>query len=232
VKYKAVIFDLFGTLVDNFSVGEHKGVLRTMASIVAAPADGFVRLWLDTFNERATGVFPSPDTVIEHICEKLGISAKVPQIQQAARIRYEFTRRALRSRPDAVSVLSCLKSQGYKTALISDCSAETPAAWKDTPLAPLIDVAVLSCLVGLKKPDPRIYLKTAQELGVEPQTCLYVGDGSSGELTGAAQVGMHPVLLNLSEDNPDAHQIDKEEWKGPAIPSLSEVLTLVGLTKQ
>jgi len=233
MKYKAVIFDLFGTLVDNFSLREQQDILARLASIVSAPADEFMRLWFGTFNERATGVFGSLEGNIEHICRKLGILAKAPQIQQAARIRRDFTRRALRPRPDAVSVLSRLKSRGYKTALISDCSAETPAAWGDTPLAPLIDVAVLSCLVGLKKPDPRIYQKAAQQLGVEPQTCLYVGDGSSGELTGAATVGMYPVLLRLpGEDSTDAHQIDREDWNGPTISSLTEVLTLVGLTKQ
>ncbi len=84
----------------------------------------------------------------------------------------------------------------------------------------------------MKKPDPRIYRIATDQLGVEPETCLYIGDGSSGELTGAAQVGMHPILLNLPENNPDAHQIDKEDWNGPAISSLSEVLMLVGLTKQ
>jgi putative hydrolase of the HAD superfamily len=227
MKYKAVIFDLFGTLVDNFSLREQQDILARMASVVSAPADEFMRLWFGTFSERATGVFGSLEGNIEHICRKLGISAKAPQIQQAAKIRYDFTRHALRPRPDAVQVLSALKSRGYKTALITDCSAETLAAWKDMPFAPLIDVAVFSCSVGLRKPDPRIYRLATKQLGVEPQSCLYIGDGSSGELTGAAQAGMHPVLLNLSEDNPDAHQIDKEDWNGPAISSLSEVLTLV-----
>lgn len=232
MKYKAVIFDLFGTLVNNFSIREQNAILLQMASIVSAPADEFMRLWFGIFNERATGVFGSLEGNIEHICRKLGILAKAHQIQQAAKIRYDFTRQALRPRPDAVQVLSALKSRGYNTALITDCSAETLAAWKDMPFAPLIDVAVFSCSVGLKKPDPRIYRIATDQLGVEPETCLYIGDGSSGELTGAAQVGMHPVLLSLLEDNPDAHQIDREEWAGPTISSLSEVLMLVGLTKQ
>ena len=131
-------------------------------------------------------------------------------------------------RPDAAETLSRLKSEGYKIGLISDCSAEVPAIWPDTVLAPLFDVTVFSCEVGIKKPDSRIYRLTTTRLGVEPETCLYVGDGSSRELTGAAQVGMHPVLLNLSEDNPDAHQIDREEWNGPMISSLSKVPALVG----
>lgn len=231
MRYKAIIFDLFGTLVDNFSLREHESVLQTMASIVGAPSDSFVRLWLGTFNERATGVLPSPETNIEYICRKLGIPTENTRIQKAGKIRVDFTVRSMVPRAGAIELLSRLKTSGYKTGLISDCSAELPAIWANTPLAPLMDVVVFSCLAGLKKPDPRIYRRATEQLSVEPQTCLYVGDGSSGELTGAAQVGMHPVLLNLPENNPDAHQIDKEDWNGPAISSLSEVLMLVGLTK-
>ena len=231
MKYKAVIFDLFGTLVDNFSIREQNNILLQMASIISAPADEFMRLWLGTFNERATGVLPSPEANIEHICRKLEIPAENTRIQQAARIRFDFTVRSMVPRAGAIELLSALKTSGYKTGLISDCSAELPAIWEDTPFAPLIDVAIFSCTVGLRKPDQRIYLKAAQQLGIEPQACLYVGDGSSRELTGAAQAGMHPVLIRVpDEDSADAHQIDKEDWNGPAISSLREVLDLVSLT--
>jgi putative hydrolase of the HAD superfamily len=230
MKYKAVIFDLFGTLVDNFSIREQNNILLQMASIVSAPADEFVRLWLGTFNERATGVLPSPEANIEHICRKLEIPAENTRIQQAARIRLDFTVRSMVPRAGAIELLSALKTSGYKTGLISDCSAELPAIWADTPFAPLIDVPIFSCTTGMRKPDPRIYRIATDQLGVKPETCLYIGDGSSRELTGAARVGMHPVLLNLPENNPDAHQIDREDWNGPAISSLREVLDLVSLT--
>jgi putative hydrolase of the HAD superfamily len=232
MKYQAVIFDLFGTLVNNFSIREQNAILLQMASIVSAPADEFMRLWLGTFNERATGILPSPETNIEYICRKLGIRTENAHIRKAAKIRFDLTVRSMVPRAGAIELLSSLKTCGYKTGLISDCSAELPAIWQDTPFAPLIDVPIFSCTAGMKKPDPRIYRIATDQLGVEPETCLYIGDGSSGELTGAAQVGMHPVLLSLLEDNPDAHQIDREEWAGPTISSLSEVLMLVGLTKQ
>jgi putative hydrolase of the HAD superfamily len=232
MKYKAVIFDLFGTLVPNMSLSEHRAVLTRMAHVLSAPPDDFAQLWFDTFNERSTGIFQSPHDNVEYICRTLGVSVNETQVKLATRIRFDYAVQSMMPRPDAIETLSCLKSYGYKTGLISDCSAEAPAIWKDTPFVELIDVAIFSCSVGVKKPDPRIYRIATDQLGVEPKTCLYVGDGSSRELTGAAQVGMHPVLLNLPEDNPDAHQIDREDWNGPAISSLSEVLTLVGLTKQ
>lgn len=230
MKYAAVVFDLFGTLVDNFSLREIRGVLMRMASIVSAPSDDFVQLWFDTFNERGTGVFKSGEDNIKHICRELGVNTEDAQIKQAAQIRHQFTVHSLKPRADAVEVLSYLKSEDYKTGLITDCSSEVPAIWKDIPFAPMIDVALFSCQIGMKKPDPRIYQLAIEQLAIRPSECLYIGDGSSQELTGAAQAGMHPVLINIPNlDITDVHRIDSEsdEWNGSVISSLREVVTLL-----
>ena len=42
------------------------------------------------------------------------------------------------------------------------------------------------------KPDPHIYQHACENLDVAPSDCIFVGDGNSGELRGAAQVGMLP----------------------------------------
>jgi len=73
VKYQAVIFDLFGTLVDNFSMREHDAVKRQMAAALSAPPEGFARLWGETFNKRVTGAFRSSKDNTEYICERLGV---------------------------------------------------------------------------------------------------------------------------------------------------------------
>ena len=72
--------------------------------------------------------------------------------------------------------------------------------WDSTALAPLFDVAVLSFDVGMAKPDPRIYELATERLGVAANDCLYVGDGSDGELSGAAQAGMTAVLMRAPDD--------------------------------
>jgi len=137
----------------------------------------------------------------------------------------------MRPRQDAIDVLSYLQSQGLKTGLISNCSPDTPLIWKDTPFAPLFDVAVFSSSVGVKKPDPRIYQIAIDQLATKPGNCLYIGNGDGRELTGASQVGMHPVLIRApDEDNTDAQwedSTDAEQWDGPVISSLREVLDLV-----
>jgi len=201
-----------------------------MADVLSVPPDDFVQLWFDTFNERSTGIFQSPDDNVEYICRTLGVSVDETQVKLATQIRFDYSVQSMMPRPYAIETLSHLKFEGLKTGLITDCSAEVPAIWPETPLAPLFDVTVFSSVVGLKKPDPRIYQLAAEQLAVKPQSCLYVGDGSSQELTGAAAVVMHPVLIrDPDEDSTEIHRVDAEadRWDGPVISSLKEVLTLL-----
>jgi len=230
MKYSAVIFDLFGTLIDKFSLREQRNVLRQMASVVSVPPDDFIRLWFDTFNERGLGIFQTIDANVDYICRQLGVTPAKDQTGLAARINLDYAARAMKPQPGATGVLSRLKSSGYRTGLITNCSAAISRIVKDMPFAPYIDVSVFSALIGIQKPDPRIYLQAAEQLAVQPDKCLYVGDGDSQELTGASQVGMHPVLLRLpDEDSTDVHRVDAEaaQWHGTTISSLKDVLTLL-----
>ena len=43
------------------------------------------------------------------------------------------------------------------------------------------------------KPDPHIYQHAYKNLDVAPSDCIFIGDGNSDELQGAAQVGMSPL---------------------------------------
>ena len=227
MKYRAVIFDLFGTLVENFTVSEYERVLAQMAAILNAPPAEFRQAWLDTFQGRTTGELPTSQSNIEYICRKLEIKVSAGQVEQAARARLDYTARSMKPRPDALEVLARLRTEGYQTGLVSDCSSEVPAVWDGTPFARLFDVTVFSCVAGIKKPDPRIYRMAMSRLRVTARECLYIGDGSSHELTGALAVGMHPVLIRDPGESRDAHFIDREEWHGEVISSLHEVLDLV-----
>lgn len=96
--------------------------------------------------------------------------------------------------------------------------ADWPAeAWAE--VRPHVAAEVFSCSVGLRKPDPRIYLLACEELGVEPAEALFVGDGDNDELAGAERVGMTAVLL-------ERPGMDRE-WTGRRIQTLAELLALV-----
>lgn len=57
MKYEAVIFALFGTLVDIFSRAEYERVLREMATALSVPANNFSRAWIAGSNARTLGTY-------------------------------------------------------------------------------------------------------------------------------------------------------------------------------
>jgi putative hydrolase of the HAD superfamily len=230
MKYSAVIFDLFGTLVDIHSRVNYFSVLSESISILKAPKDDFLKLWHSTSERRATGVFRTLEENLEYICRELNVPVNRSQINLAKWVRFDYFALALTPREGAIEVLSRLKSDGYKIGLVSNCSAEPPVLWQNTRFAPFFDVTVFSSVAGIQKPDPRIYRMAAEQLKVEPKSCLYIGDGDSHELTGAASLGMHPVLIRAAHED-SAHALrtnpEIESWHGPVITSLKEVLNLV-----
>ncbi len=229
MAYDAVIFDLFGTLIPNFSTQAYEQMQRRMADILGAPFEGFQRIWGETNDARAKGQFPTLDANIVHACRELGIPAPQAKVDAAVAVRVEMTRVVVRAvRAGAVETLTKLRLAGYKTGLISDCTPEIPALWRTTPLPPLLDVATFSSESGLKKPDPAIYRLTCERLRVQPERCLYVGDGDSRELTGARAVGMTAVRIEaLVTDAGPAHVLNAEAWDGRRIARIEQVLEVL-----
>jgi len=228
MKYSAVIFDLFGTLVAEPSRRKQQSLLRKMSAVLSVPADDFMQLWAETRDKRTLGIFSSLEANIEYICRVLDAPVKADQIKLASQLKADSIRRPLKPRVGAVELLSQLKLADYRTGLISNCGPEVPSLWEETLLAPLLDIAIFSAMEGFKKPDLRIYRLAADRLQVEPAHCLYVGDGDNDELSGATQAGMQVVrIVVLLENAGDDPRTIKREWDGPVISSLKEVLTLV-----
>ena len=227
MPYSAVIFDLFGTLVDDFvsSVGQMHAEL---AAALAVPYEAFMQLWRQTSEMRTNGTFQTVEASIEYVCGVMGVRVGAEQMTKAVAIRLQHTRRALEPRPDAVATLARLKDQDYKVGLLSNCSVEIPILWQETVFANLVATPIFSCRERLKKPDPRIYHLACERLGVMPEHCVYVADGENHELAAAASIGLHAVLLRTSsqETRPELHQ-ETREWQGATIAGLAEVLHLV-----
>jgi putative hydrolase of the HAD superfamily len=227
MKFESVIFDLFGTLVDDFvsSVGQ---MHQEMAAALGVPYEQFMQLWRQTADMRIIGAFDSVEANIEYVCDTMNVHPEAEQISKAVEIRMKYIRRALQPKPDAVTTLRQLKEQSYKIGLLSNCSIEIPILWPETPFADLVKSPVFSSRERLRKPDIRIYHLACERLGVMPDNCVYIADGEDHELTAAAKVGLHPVLIRTSvqKTSGGSHQ-EAREWQGTTIASLAEVLRLV-----
>lgn len=225
-----MVFDLFGTLVPEFGRTDFFETIRAMARVLGADDDRFVAAWNDSAIGRQTGVYPTVAENIGACCVSIGTVIEDGRLEEAVALRTALYDRWFRPRPGAVETLSALRDRRIPLAMISMCAPDTPAMWRASELASLVDVAVFSCEVGLRKPDPAIYRHATDRLGVSPEGCIYVGDGAYGELSGAEAVGMAAYLLRAPGVDP-AEMLTpepEEDWTGPVIGDLLEVLGLVG----
>jgi putative hydrolase of the HAD superfamily len=226
MRYRAVIFDLNGTLAD-FSFGEMDRVVAEMAAAVGMPSAEYARLWAQTYRSHEEGAFATTEASVEHACRIGGVRADTAQIVAAAARWSGFQRRMLVPRPDAVPTLAHLKVASCRIGLIANSPPEVAWLWPETPFAPLVDVPLFSAAVGIRKPDPRIYRLACERLHVEPEECLFIGDGGSRELTGAAGVGMAAIQLRSADEDPEAaERFGREVWHGPVLSRLSDLLTI------
>ena len=187
---KAVIFDMFETLVSIFSgecyFSEH------MAADLNVPVDEFRVPWHDTEWARSTGQKDIPEVV--KIClETLGIDSE-EKAQLLVDHRREHLEAVFAATPkETIELLQALKDRGLKIGLISNCYSDEAQAIKESVLFPYFDAAALSYEQGIKKPDPEIFRRATEMLGVSASECLYVGDGGSKELFAARDAGMKAV---------------------------------------
>lgn len=91
---------------------------------------------------------------------------------------------------DLHGVLATARAAGLRTALLSNAERDEHLAG---PWPQLVDVAVRSGEVGLRKPDPRVYALVAERLGVAPDRCVFVDD-LVANVRGAVAAGMTGVL--------------------------------------
>ena len=211
---RAVIFDLWDTLAlwPSEAFEEVKRLLRTHITD---------DVWDATYDRRQSG--PLDDYF-------RGLGLDDGAVDTCIRLRSDFTRAALVPREGAVETLDELGRRGFKRGLISVCSSDVEEAWDGLELARHLDEVVLSCAVGLRKPDPAIYLLTCERLGVAPVECLFVGDGANDELAGAKRVGMRAVCV-LPPGRDEPLWPEARGWT-PTISSLPEVLELLELAQQ
>ncbi len=119
------------------------------------------------------------------------------KIIAAGVVAYHNTKLAyLKPYDDTIPVLMRLKNAGYKVGVITDGLAVKQ--WEKLirlGLSDMFDIVVVSEEVGVEKPDPRIFERACEELGIPANECIYVGDRLDTDVLGANRAGMTSVRL-------------------------------------
>lgn len=99
-------------------------------------------------------------------------------------------------------VVEELDRRGYTLGIISNVitSREIPEWMEADGFTKYFKSVALSSVLGIRKPDPAIYLEAARQAGVEPGRCAYVADNLKRDVTGTRLAGFGMVIILISKD--------------------------------
>jgi putative hydrolase of the HAD superfamily len=109
---------------------------------------------------------------------------------------HEFTEQYfahLRPNEPMIACLRQLRDGGVRMAMLTNNVREWEPRWRAMlPVDEIFEDVVDSAFVGMRKPDPRIYLLSCERLGVQPAECVFLDD-LEVNCTAAAELGMTAV---------------------------------------
>jgi putative hydrolase of the HAD superfamily len=96
--------------------------------------------------------------------------------------------------PDTLPVLRAVRDQGLRIGVLSDTGFDLRPALDQLGISPFLDAVVMSCETGVCKPAVKSFLTACDELQVNPERTLMVGDNPLTD-SGAVTAGMCVFLL-------------------------------------
>ena len=135
---------------------------------------------------------------LRYVLLHLGI-ADEDEVQAIAEWRRSYNPPVgLWNRPDpaASAALRQVKDAGLIAGVISNSNGSVRSILEETGLAPGLDFIIDSAVVGVEKPDPRIFRLALEQAEVPPEAAFYIGDIYSVDVLGARGAGLRAVLLD------------------------------------
>lgn len=107
-----------------------------------------------------------------------------------------------------VDFLSGLKNAGIKMAMATSATVEDiDFILNRVPIRGDFDVIINSTMVSLPKPNPDIFLKAAEKLGMPPEKCVVFEDSLAG-IKAANSAGMKVVGITTGHTADELHAVD------------------------
>lgn len=180
MQFKGIIFDLDGVICSTDEY--HYLAWKAMADSIGVPFDRNI-------NNRLRGV--SRMDSLEIILEKSPVIYSEAEKAALAEKKNRLYRESLKQMSPAdlseevKSTLDALRAQGVRMS-IGSSSKNTPFILERIGLKGFFDAVSDGNNITRSKPDPEVFLKAAQFLGLQPGECLVVEDAVSGAQAGHA----------------------------------------------
>lgn len=99
-------------------------------------------------------------------------------------------------RPEVIAVMKQLREQGHRVVVLSNTNRLHTRFWPGEypQIAEAADKIYLSQEMGMRKPDPEIYLKLLEAEGFSADQAIFFDD-NAGNIKGAQKVGITSILV-------------------------------------
>ena len=208
---EAVLFDMGGTLRRSIKKDEASKIetVRRIIELLGAEAaaDEFAGLLSERFRAYMRW---ARETLVELNERELWTKWILPdwpadKINEIAVQLNQLWREATSEKivfPETKEVLLELFRRGYRLGLVSNTvsSLEVPQALAELELTGCFETVILSCVVGMRKPDPAILLEAARRMGVKPENCVYIGDRLERDVEASQKAGFAKVIIKRNQD--------------------------------
>jgi putative hydrolase of the HAD superfamily len=215
---EAVLFDWGDTLmrwefdVELLSAGHAAGLAAIGLGPEPAITERFREAYLPAFF--ADGVVEEVEypAEVRRLLAEFGIEASDEELLRFLDAEHEAWAPARQLASTTVALLEVLRERGLKLGLVSNAIDPPELLHRDLEelgVAQRLDVAVFSSEVGRRKPDPSIFRRALDALGVAPERAMMVGDRVAIDVAGAKALEMKTcqalwfVADEVEEPEPD-----------------------------
>jgi putative hydrolase of the HAD superfamily len=186
---KAVIFDVGGVLQTETT----SATLHLIADYFAVPFARVKALWPSLTAQLGAGAVTEPE-FWQQFKTTTGANRELP----AESLLLQGLRKHYHPNPAPIALAKRLRSQGLKTAILSNTIAVHANFLRQAGLYDGFDPVVLSFEVHLRKPDPLIYQLTLEKLGVTAPETVFIDD-SAANAAAATSLGLHGLHYTTPE---------------------------------
>lgn len=189
MNFQAVLFDMDGVVVDNLTYHVDAWLLFCERKNIPLTREIFYRE-LNGMNSKDT---------FEWFYKREMSRAEIEVLEEEKELIYrDFYRDHIKPAPGLLAFLQTLRAHGIKTALATSAGPGNIDFILDgLGIRDQFDAIIGGAEVRKGKPDPEIYLKAADLVGVEPGLCWVIEDSLQGIAAGQS-AGMRVVGISTS----------------------------------
>ncbi|UOQ48651.1 HAD family hydrolase [Gracilibacillus caseinilyticus] len=187
---KAVLFDLDGTLLNRDASVQHfiTNQYKRLDSLHHLSKDSYITRFIELDNRG----YVWKDKVYQQLVKEFEITGLSWEALLEDYIsQFQFSCVPF---PHLKEALEILKQKGFALGMISNGKGQFQMDnIKALGIEPYFNTILISEWEGMKKPDPRIFQKALQQLHVQPQQGVFVGDHPENDVLAAQRIGMQAI---------------------------------------